>query len=375
SIAHVPMQRVHTIRLAAEIQQSPELWLRSFNGDRWLYFNPETGEWYSHVELGLWADLFIIAPVTANTLAKMASGVADNYLLTVYLSARCKILFAPAMDKDMFLHPSTQRNIKTLQEAGNILLPPAQGELASGLCGEGRMREPEEILSAIKEHFRIEAQFNGKKVLVTAGPTYEAIDPVRFIGNYSSGKMGYSIAAEFASRGADVILVSGPVNLDLPHPSIKLIGVQSAEEMKDHCLAVFPDCDITIMAAAVADYTPESTSPIKLKKKSDRLQINLIPTDDILKKLGSLKKNHQFLAGFALETDNETDNAREKLIKKNLDVIFLNSLNDPGAGFGHATNKISIIDHNGITPSDLKSKTEVARDIVDYIFDKTKSGS
>ncbi len=331
-------------------------------------FDHETGEWHSHVELGLWADIFIIAPLTANTMAKMAAGIADNFLLTTYLSAKCDVFFAPAMDRDMFRHPSTQENLKTIQDNGNILLPPNEGELASGLCGEGRMQEPETILHTIKRHLQHKHTFKGKKVLVTAGPTFESIDPVRFIGNYSSGRMGYEIAAEFAKRGAEVTLISGPSHLDLPHPSIQRVGVISAEEMESQCMACFPDSDITVMAAAVADYTPIEKSSSKLKKKVDNIKLELKKTPDILEKLGKLKKDDQLLAGFALETDDEETNAKEKLNKKNLDLIVLNSLKDDGAGFGHTTNKISIFTRSGKESFDLKSKKEVASDITDFIL-------
>lgn len=332
-----------------------------------ISFDADTGEWHSHVELGLWADIFIIAPATANTMAKMSGGVADNYLLTTYLSAKCDVFFAPAMDRDMYRHDATQENIRVLRKRGNIMLPPDEGELASGLCGEGRMQEPEAIFNSIKAYFRHKNEFCGKKVLVTAGPTYESIDPVRFIGNYSSGRMGYEIAAEFARRGAEVTLISGPSGLDLPHPDIQRIGVSCAEEMKNHCLAFFPESDISIMAAAVADYTPVERSNSKIKKTKENLILELKKTTDILAELGKMKSKDQFLVGFALETDNEETNAKEKLNKKNLDLIVLNSLKDEGAGFGHETNKITIISSRETNSFDLKSKKDVACDVVNHI--------
>lgn len=331
-------------------------------------FEPESGEWYSHVETGLWADLMIIAPATANTLAKMAGGVADNYLLTIYLSAKCPVFFAPAMDRDMYKHKSTQDNIKKLISNGNFIIKPNEGELASGLCGEGRMEEPEIILETIKKYLKKAGHFSGKKVLISAGPTYEAIDPVRFIGNHSSGLMGFMLAEEFACRGAEVVLVSGPSELDVENNSIARIGVTSAEEMHDNCLAQFKDADITIMAAAVADYTPEEVSDEKIKKAGEKMEISLKPTKDILAAMGKVKKPGQFLCGFALETNNELENARAKLEKKNLDMIVLNSLKDQGAGFRHATNKVSIITKSENIPFELKGKKEVAEDIAEFIL-------
>jgi len=331
-------------------------------------FNPDTGEWTSHVELGLWADLFVMAPLSTNSMAKMAHGVADNFFLTAYLSAKCKVMFAPAMDRDMFLHPVTQENIKALQSFGNILIPPASGELASGLCGEGRMEEPEAILEIIKSFFLSKDEFTGKTILISAGPTCEAIDPVRFIGNHSSGKMGYAIAEEFAHRGAKVFLISGPSNLNISHPGIDRIGVMSADEMYHHCIDLFPQCDIAVMTAAVADYTPLKTQDSKIKKQDDQLSLSLKPTKDILEAIGKAKKKDQFLVGFALETDNEMNNAKSKLKKKNLDLIILNSLNDPGAGFQHDTNKVTMIDSRGeVIEFPQKMKREVAKDIVGKI--------
>ncbi len=331
-------------------------------------FNPDTGEWNSHVDLGLWADLYLMAPLSANSMGKMAHGVADNFFLTAYLSAKCPVMYAPAMDRDMYLHPATQENIKMLQSYGNILIHPTEGELASGLCGEGRMEEPEGILNIIKSFFLSRSDFKGKTVLISAGPSYEAIDPVRFIGNHSSGKMGYSIAEEFAQRGARVILVSGPTNLDIRHPEIEKIGVFSAGEMFEHCMDIFPQCDIAVMTAAVADYTPEQVHERKIKKKDDHISLALRATRDILEAMGKAKKKEQFLVGFALETDNELAHAKSKLQKKNLDLIVMNSLNDPGAGFQHDTNQVTIIDRNAnVYEYPQKSKREVAKDVLDKI--------
>lgn len=329
------------------------------------FHDKESGEWNSHVNLGLWADLFLLAPLTANSLAKMANGIADNLLLTTYLSARCSVFFAPAMDLDMFQHTTTKKNIEILQSRGNILIQPTEGELASGLCGEGRMEEPGAILEIIRDHFKKKDHLKGKKVLVTAGPTYEAIDPVRFIGNYSSGLMGYALAREAAEAGAEVILVSGPVSLQAEHPSIYKISVVSAEEMHQACRNVYQDIDIAIMAAAVADYMPDQMAESKIKKGDKIPEITLKPTPDILSELGKTKRNHQTLIGFALETDNEIENAKKKLKNKNLDFIVLNSLKDKGAGFGTETNKITIIEKSGDqTDFGLKHKDQVARDII-----------
>ena len=333
-------------------------------------FDPETGEWTSHVELGLWADLFVMAPLSANSMAKMVQGIADNFFLTAYLSAKCPLMFAPAMDRDMFLHPSTQENIKTLQSYGNILIPPSTGELASGLCGEGRMEEPEAILEIIRSFFLSKDDFKGKTVLISAGPTFEAIDPVRYIGNYSSGKMGYAIAEEFASRGAKVMLISGPTDLDVFHPGIEKIGILSAEDMYAHCMDIFPSCDIAVMTAAVADFTPMAPAEKKIKKQDNQMTLSLKPTKDILLDMGKAKQKKQILVGFALETDNELENARSKLKKKNLDLIILNSLKDPGAGFQHDTNKVTMIDQTGNeTVFPVKLKKEVARDILGKILE------
>jgi phosphopantothenoylcysteine decarboxylase/phosphopantothenate--cysteine ligase len=331
------------------------------------FYNPENGDWNSHVDIGLWADLMIVAPATANTIAKMAHGIADNLLLTTYLSAKCPVFFAPTMDLDMFQHPATQQNITTLTNRGNICIDATSGELASGLVGKGRMAEPEEIFRKIEMFFNKDQKFENKTVMVTAGPTYEAIDPVRFIGNYSSGKMGYALANEFIKRGAKVILISGPVALNEPKEA-EIYKVTSASEMYEECVRHFTECDIAIMSAAVADFTPKIKYSSKVKREKDNLQLELKPTLDIASKLGQMKKKDQILVGFALETDNEQENAYLKLKKKNLDFIVLNSLNDPGAGFNYDTNKISIIDqNNNIVKFELKSKNEIASDIINEL--------
>ncbi len=328
------------------------------------YFKQETGEWNNHVELGLWADLMIIAPVTANTLAKIANGFCDNLLTACYLSAKCSIYLAPAMDLDMWKHPSTQNNINKLSGFGNIVIKPNSGELASGLNGEGRLAEPQEIFDLLIKDLHKKLPLKNKKALVTAGPTYEAIDPVRFIGNHSSGKMGYAIAEELANLGADVTLISGPTALTIKHSSIKKIEVTSALEMYNASIEQFKNTDICVMSAAVADYTPELVAHQKIKKESSSFDLKLKKTEDILFNLGQSKKSNQILIGFALETNNEEAFAITKLQKKNLDFIILNSLNDTGAGFKNDTNKITIIDKNlAKTSFDLKSKTEVAKDI------------
>jgi phosphopantothenoylcysteine decarboxylase/phosphopantothenate--cysteine ligase len=331
------------------------------------YSNTETGEWNNHVELALWADLILIAPATANTIAKFATGLCDNLLSAIYLSAKCLVYVAPAMDLDMWKHQTAVKNIESLKSYGNIIINPNAGELASGLNGEGRLAEPEEIIAFINYQLSEKLPLKGKKVLITAGPTYEAIDPVRFIGNHSSGKMGYAIAEELLRNGADVTLISGPTNLSIDQ-SIKKIQVTSAKEMLDESLKYYDETDICIMSAAVADYTPVSVSSQKIKKQSDTFEIELIKTKDILKILGEKKKN-QILVGFALETQNEEENAAEKLKKKNLDFIVLNSLNDEGAGFKHDTNKITILDKNlQKTTFDLKTKKEIAKDICNRII-------
>lgn len=324
--------------------------------------------WNNHVEIGLWADIFVIAPASSNTLSKMSSGECDNLLLTTYMSAKCPVFFAPAMDLDMYKHPSTITNIEKLISYGNFLIPPGDGELASGLLGKGRMAEPHEIVSFIIDQLYSNLPLSGKKVLLTAGPTYEAIDPVRFIGNHSSGKMGVALANKLAAMGAMVDLVIGPSNMQTDHPNINRVDVVSSVQMLEACDAVYQKMDIAISSAAVADYKPKSVASSKIKKKDNNLNIDLEPTVDILKHLGDNKKN-QILIGFALETDNEEENAKSKIAKKNLDFIVLNSLNDKGAGFKHDTNKISIIDkHNKIQRFELKSKDEVANDIVTHLI-------
>lgn len=328
--------------------------------------NSETGEWANHVALGLWADIMIIAPATANTLAKMVSGESDNLLLAVYRSAKCPVYYAPAMDLDMYIHPSTKLTFKALESFGNRMIPAESGELASGLVGEGRMAEPEHIVSFLENDILDKLPLKGKRVLITAGPTYEAIDPVRFIGNHSSGKMGFAIAEEAAKLGADVILVSGPAHLKDP-VGVRVIRVVSAEEMYNAVHTYYQETAVAILAAAVADYRPKNVAAQKIKKKETALHIELEPTKDILASLGAVKK-HQFLVGFALETENEEENAIGKLNRKNLDAIVLNSLNDSGAGFGKPTNKITFIDKKGSTPFGLKSKTEVATDILNEII-------
>ncbi|KAF0203536.1 MAG: phosphopantothenoylcysteine decarboxylase/phosphopantothenate--cysteine [Bacteroidetes bacterium] len=334
-------------------------------------YNKVDGSWNSHVEWGRWADVFIMAPVSANTLAKMAAGIADNLLTTTYLAAKCPVFFAPAMDLDMFHHPTTKRNINTLLSFGNRLIEPQVGELASGLCGEGRMEEPEVIFEVIKGFFLKTNDLSGKKILISAGPTYESIDPVRFIGNHSSGKMGYAIAQEAANRGAEVILVSGPVELQANHPNIKIIRVNSADQMAEECFNAFPACDVGIMAAAVADYKVAEPSRQKIKKTDSSHSLELVKNIDILAGLGNIKADNQFLTGFALETENENFNAREKLKNKNLDLIVLNSLNDAGAGFGTDTNKVTLFFKDGdISEMPLKSKVQVAADIIDAILSK-----
>ncbi|GHT15250.1 phosphopantothenoylcysteine decarboxylase [Bacteroidia bacterium] len=333
------------------------------------FFNPENGEWNSHIALGEWADWLVIAPATANTLAKMANGIADNLLLTTYLSARCETLVAPAMDGEMYAHAATQRNLATLAQDGVHFVAPAVGELASGLEGIGRMAEPDEILQNIVQWVQKKKLWSHKKILITAGPTFENIDSVRFIGNSSSGKMAYALAEELAHRGAQVQLVSGPVSLQPHHTNITLHKVRSAKEMLAACTEKFPTCDVAILVAAVADYTPTQTCSTKIKREKADWQLTLTPTEDIAATLGKLKAKQQLLVGFALEDQNEIANAQQKLQTKNLDMIVLNSLNDKGAGFEQATNKITIIDkHGNITPYPLKSKTAVAGDIADKLL-------
>ncbi len=325
-------------------------------------------EWNNHVELGLWADIMLIAPATANTLAKMANGICDNLLLATYLSAKCKVYFAPAMDLDMYQHPSTQNNIKQLQKFGNILIPAVAGELASGLVGKGRMEEPENIISFIEKDLSSALPLRNKKVLITAGPTYENIDPVRFIGNRSSGKMGFELAKKAVDLGAEVILISGPSKEVVTHSHIQRIDVTSAEEMYQVTHQHFENVDIAILSAAVSDYTPQQIATEKIKKSDSNLTLELVKTKDILASLGAIKKK-QFLVGFALETNNELENAIGKLERKNLDMIVLNSLNDKGAGFEKNTNKVTIIDSSkNISEFPLKTKTEVASDIFTNII-------
>jgi len=333
------------------------------------YFKADTGEWNNHVELGLWADLMVIAPASANTIAKMASGLCDNLLTAVYLSAKCPVYFAPAMDLDMWKHPATQQNIVKLTAYGNVLIQPGNGELASGLYGEGRMAEPEEITGFITGEIKKKLPLANQKIMVTAGPTYEAIDPVRFIGNHSSGKMGFAIAGQLAKLGADVTLISGP-SAQKSHYEVRRIDVTSAAEMLEACLQYFPAAKACIMSAAVADYTPVAVASQKIKKHDAGLNIELKKTVDILKTLGQAKQAGQLLVGFALETENEEAYAIDKLQKKNLDFIVLNSLNDKGAGFKTDTNKVTIIDRaQHKTTYNLKTKDDVALDICNKIIE------
>lgn len=336
--------------------------------------NSASGLWNNHVDLGLWADAMIIAPATANTIAKIAGGICDNLLMAVYLSARCPVFLAPAMDLDMLKHPATQDNLQRIKTFGNNIIEPGVGELASGLTGPGRMAEPEEVLKTLEVFFSAKGKLSGKRVLVTAGPTYEAIDPVRFIGNHSSGKMGFAIAEELANQGATVNLVCGPTHQHTSHPLINVKKVTSAEEMFDACSMLFPDTDITVLAAAVADYKPTSKADQKIKKKEGNITLELTKTHDIAASLGKLKHNGQVIVGFALETENEEANALKKLEAKNFDLIVLNSLNDKGAGFGHDTNKITILNRKQEFRSfTLKDKKEVAADIVNAIVESVKS--
>lgn len=332
------------------------------------FFTANTGEWHSHVDLGLWADAMIIAPATASTLAKMASGVADNMLITSYLSSRAPVFVAPAMDLDMMAHPTTTRNLATLVSDGVTVIEPETGELASHLVGRGRMEEPEKIVEVLDDFFGRALPLKGKKVMITAGPTYERIDPVRFIGNFSTGKMGYAIAEEAARRGADVILVSGPTALPEPGGRVKTVHVESAREMLEACLKDFSSADISIMAAAVADYAPRHYADHKIKREHDDVDaIEVVKNPDIAATLGSRKRPDQILVGFALETDNAEANGREKLVRKNLDYIVVNSLADKGAGFGTDTNKVTVISSTAERAFPLKSKAEVATDILDCI--------
>ena len=327
------------------------------------FFDRRDGSWNSHVDLGQWADAMLIAPCTAATLGKMASGVADNMLATTYFSMKAPVFIAPAMDLDMYRHPVTQRNIETLTSIGNIFIEPASGELASQLVGKGRMQEPEIIVSALEDYFSKQSQLSKKKVLITAGPTYEAIDPVRFIGNWSTGKMGFALAEECAARGADVTLIAGPVNLKTVNPGIKRIDVTSAHQMYEAAIKHFPDSDAAILCAAVADFTPVETADNKIKRKGE-ITLTLKPTDDIAASLGAIKRPNQRMVGFALETNDEFSNAQDKLQRKNLDFIVLNSLRDEGAGFGYDTNKVTLIDRKGNEELPLQSKKDVAKAII-----------
>lgn len=331
------------------------------------FFSQRDGTWHSHVDLGLWADAMIIAPATAATIGKMAHGIADNMLVTTYLSMKAPVFVAPAMDLDMFAHPSTQHNLDILRSYGNQIIEPASGELASHLVGKGRMEEPEKIVEVLENFFARQQDLAGRKILITAGPTYEKIDPVRFIGNYSSGKMGYALAEVCASRGAEVTLVSGPVTLHTVHPRIHRIDVESAEEMHQAATEAFKDADAGILCAAVADFTPEEVAGQKIKREKDDLVLRLKPTCDIAASLGKKKHPDQLLAGFALETCDEVSHAQDKLARKNFDFIVLNSLNDKGAGFRCDTNKITIIDRSEAVSYPLKSKKEVAEDIIDKL--------
>ena len=333
------------------------------------FVKDQTGTWNNHVDLGLWADVILIAPATAHTLAKCANGICDDLLTAVYLSAKCPVVFAPAMDLDMYQHPSTIENLQKLQSFGNQIVKSNFGELASGLVGQGRMAEPEELVDILTKHFSENTILKGKKVLITAGPTQEPIDPVRFISNHSTGKMGYAVADKFAKAGAEVTLVSGQVTLKSPDASIKLVKVRSAQEMYEMTKMYFNEADIIVLSAAVADYTPTVVADKKIKKKEDSFTIELTKTTDIAKTLGQIKRTTQLMVGFALETDNEVENALGKIKSKNLDMIVLNSLQNSGAGFGHDTNKISIIKKDGtMIDFELKSKQEVAMDIVDEVI-------
>jgi phosphopantothenoylcysteine decarboxylase / phosphopantothenate---cysteine ligase len=331
----------------------------------------ETGSWNNHVELGLWADVILIAPATAHSLAKCANGLCEDLLTAVYLSARCPVFFAPAMDLDMYLHGSTLENLEKLRRFGNLIMEAEHGELASGLVGTGRMAEPEHIITYLEKHFSAIPVLKGKKILITAGPTQEAIDPVRYISNHSTGKMGYAIAHAFAMAGADVTIISGPTAQPKPFADIQLIAVRSAQEMYEATQAHFSTADVIILSAAVADYTPTHPADRKIKKKESHFGIELTKTVDIAATLGKQKQEGQLMVGFALETDNELENALGKLKSKNLDLIVLNSLNDKGAGFAHDTNKITVIEANATVHTfDLKSKSDVAQDILQLVAGK-----
>lgn len=331
------------------------------------FFAQRDGTWHSHVDLGLWADAMLIAPATASTIGKMAHGIADNMLVTTYLSMKAPVFIAPAMDLDMFAHPSTRHNLDILRSYGNHIIEPASGELASHLVGKGRMEEPEKIVEVLETFFARAEDLKGKHILITAGPTYEKIDPVRFIGNYSSGKMGYALAEACARRGADVTLISGPVALQVQHPAIRRIDVESAEQMYQAAIRIYPQANAGILCAAVADFTPETVASNKIKREGEDLIVRLKPTQDIAAALGKIKRPDQRLVGFALETYDEQIHAQEKRKRKNFDFIVLNSLNDAGAGFRCDTNKITILDESGITPYPLKDKHEVASDIINKL--------
>ena len=337
------------------------------------FFAQRDGSWHSHVALGQWADAMLVAPATASSIGKMAHGIADNMLITTYLSMKAPVFVAPAMDLDMFAHPSTTANLNTLRSYGNHIIEPAEGELASHLVGKGRMEEPENIVAYLERYFAQRDELAGKKIVITAGPTYEKIDPVRFIGNYSSGKMGFALAEECAARGAEVTLVAGPVQMKTSHPAIRRIDVESCAEMYEATTAAFTEANAAILCAAVADFTPETTADTKIKREGDDLVLRLKPTHDIAAALGRMKQPHQHLVGFALETNDETAHAQDKLRRKNLDFIVLNSLRDAGAGFRHDTNKVTIISDSDIKEYPLKSKAEVAKDIVDELVMRVMS--
>ena len=331
------------------------------------FFSQRDGSWHSHVALGLWADAMVVAPATASTIGKMAHGIADNMLITTYLSMKAPVFVAPAMDLDMFAHPTTQQNLRQLRSFGNHIIEPTSGELASHLEGKGRMEEPENIIRVLERYFAQRQDLQGKKILITAGPTYEKIDPVRFIGNYSSGKMGFALAEACAGRGAEVTLVCGPTALQCHHPAIRKIDVESAADMHREAAARFPQMDAAILCAAVADFTPEHIADQKIKREGDGLLLRLKPTRDIAQALGEMKHEGQKLVGFALETHDELSHAREKMARKNLDFIVLNSLNDEGAGFRHDTNKVTILTPTDTFAYPLKDKKEVAEDIIDKL--------
>ena len=337
------------------------------------FFAQRDGSWHSHVALGQWADAMLVAPATASSIGKMAHGIADNMLITTYLSMKAPVFVAPAMDLDMFAHPSTTANLNTLRSYGNHIIEPAEGELASHLVGKGRMEEPENIVAYLERYFAQRDELAGKKIVITAGPTYEKIDPVRFIGNYSSGKMGFALAEECAARGAEVTLVAGPVQMKTSHPAIHRIDVESCAEMYEATTTAFTEANAAILCAAVADFTPETTADTKIKREGDDLVLRLKPTHDIAAALGRMKQPHQHLVGFALETNDETAHAQDKLRRKNLDFIVLNSLRDAGAGFRHDTNKVTIISESDIKEYPLKSKAEVAKDIVDELVMRVNS--